>query len=45
MEKYINNNPVDYFNNKEIYFYIQISNFFAFINKQNIFDRQSFLYV
>ena len=44
MEKYINNNPVNYFNNKEIYFYIQISNFLAFINQYNIFDRQSFLY-
>ena len=42
MEKYINNNPVNYFNNKEIYFYIQISNFLAFINQYNIFDRQMF---
>ena len=42
MEKYINNNPVNYFNNKEIYFYIQISNFLVFINQYNIFDRKRF---
>lgn len=42
-EKYINNNPITYFKNKEIYFYIQMEYFISYFNDTNIYKRQFFL--